>query len=91
MDVTRRDFFALIAGAGGLAASSARALADVLEPERLLDFESLGNVTLLHMTDPPRDPEPRVLPGSGLANRRGRRGRDGTIPERRGVSRGGRR
>jgi sulfur-oxidizing protein SoxB len=52
MDVTRRDLLALIAIAGGLLASSPRALAEGLEPERLLDFESLGNVTLLHMTDP---------------------------------------
>jgi S-sulfosulfanyl-L-cysteine sulfohydrolase len=51
MDVTRRDFLTLIGIAGGLAASSPRALARALEPERLLEFESLGNVTLLHMTD----------------------------------------
>src|SRR5574341_1836993 len=52
MDVTRRDLLTLIAIAGGLAASSPRALARALEPERLLDFRALGNVTLLHMTDP---------------------------------------
>jgi S-sulfosulfanyl-L-cysteine sulfohydrolase len=51
MDVTRRDLFMLIAIAGGLATPGARALARALEPERLLDFESLGNVTLLHTTD----------------------------------------
>ena len=51
MDVTRRDFVTLITVAGGVAASSPRALARALEPERLLDFEALGNVTLLHMTD----------------------------------------
>jgi S-sulfosulfanyl-L-cysteine sulfohydrolase len=52
MDVTRRDFLTLIATAGGLGLSSPVALARALEPERLLDFDSLGNVTLLHMTDP---------------------------------------
>src|SRR6266545_2169136 len=52
MDVTRRDFLTLIAVAGGLGVASPRALARALEPERLLDFEALGNVTLLHMTDP---------------------------------------
>src|SRR5262245_61027837 len=51
MDVTRRDFLTLIAVAGGLGATSYRALAAQLEPERLLDFPALGNVTLLHMTD----------------------------------------
>ncbi len=52
MDVTRGDFLTLIAVAGGLGVASPRALARALEPERLLDFEALGNVTLLHMTDP---------------------------------------
>jgi sulfur-oxidizing protein SoxB len=52
MDVTRRDFLTLIAVAGGLGAASPGALAQALEPDRLLEFEALGNVTLLHMTDP---------------------------------------
>jgi sulfur-oxidizing protein SoxB len=52
VDVTRRDFLTLIAVAGGLNALPPRALAGQLEPERLLDFPALGNVTLLHMTDP---------------------------------------
>lgn len=52
MDVTRRDFLKLIAIAtGGLAANSRHALAAALAPERLLEFQALGNVTLLHMTD----------------------------------------
>src|SRR5213080_3112482 len=51
MDVTRRDFFTLIAIAGGLTAASPEALARALETERLLEFAPLGNVTLLHMTD----------------------------------------
>ncbi len=71
MDVTRRDFLTLIAVAGGLGASSRRALARQLEPERLLDFPALGNVTLLHMTDPHatllpvyyREPDTRIAVG----------------------------
>ena len=51
MDVTRRDFLTLIAVAGGLGAASPQALARQLESDRLLDFQALGNVTLLHMTD----------------------------------------
>ncbi len=52
MDVTRRDLLKLIAVAGGLGAAGRGALAAALEPGRLLAFEPLGNVTLLHMTDP---------------------------------------
>lgn len=52
MDVTRRDLLTLVAVAGGIGATSAQVLARRLEPERLLDFRALGNVTLLHMTDP---------------------------------------
>jgi sulfur-oxidizing protein SoxB len=52
MDVTRRDFLTLIAIAGGLGAGTPRALGAALEPERLLEFQPLGNVTLLHVTDP---------------------------------------
>jgi sulfur-oxidizing protein SoxB len=52
MDVTRRDFLTLVAVSGALGAGSRRAMAAALEPERLLDFQPLGNVTLLHMTDP---------------------------------------
>ncbi len=71
MDVTRRDFLTLIAIAGGLGASSPAALARALEPERLLDFTALGNVTLLHMTDPHgtllpvyyREPDTRIGAG----------------------------
>jgi sulfur-oxidizing protein SoxB len=71
MDVTRRDFLTLIAIAGGLHAASPAALARALEPERLLDFAALGNVTLLHMTDPHgtllpvyyREPDTRIGAG----------------------------
>src|SRR5207253_6864418 len=51
MDVTRRDLLKVlgVAAAAGLAP---RALAEAVDaPERLLDFEPLGNVTLLHLTD----------------------------------------
>ena len=51
-DVTRRDFLTLLAAAGALGLPSRAALAAALEPERLLGFPALGNVTLLHMTDP---------------------------------------
>ncbi|HTO13072.1 MAG TPA: thiosulfohydrolase SoxB, partial [Candidatus Binatia bacterium] len=45
------DFLTLIAVAGGLGTATPRALAAELEPDRLLDFPALGNVTLLHLTD----------------------------------------
>jgi S-sulfosulfanyl-L-cysteine sulfohydrolase len=51
MDVTRRDLLtvAAVAAAAGL---SPRALAGAADgPERLLEMEPLGNVTLLHLTD----------------------------------------
>ena len=51
MQVTRRDFLriAAVAGVAGLA-EPARLWA-ALAPERVLAFDSYGNVTLLHMTD----------------------------------------
>jgi sulfur-oxidizing protein SoxB len=72
MDVTRRDFLTLIAVAGGLGTATPQALARQLEPERLLDFQALGNVTLLHMTDPHgtllpvyyREPDTRIGVGA---------------------------
>jgi len=72
MDVTRRDFLTLITVAGGLGTASPQALARRLEPERLLDFQALGNVTLLHMTDPHgtllpvyyREPDTRIGVGT---------------------------
>ena len=50
-DVTRRDLLKLLGIAAG-AGLTPRALAEAADaPERLLDFEALGNVTLLHLTD----------------------------------------
>jgi len=51
MEVTRRDLIRLV-GVGAAAGLGPRALAEAGQaPERLLDFEPLGNVTLLHLTD----------------------------------------
>jgi S-sulfosulfanyl-L-cysteine sulfohydrolase len=51
MEVSRRDLIRIVATAGALGLN-ARALADAAEaPDRLLAFEALGNVTLLHLTD----------------------------------------
>ena len=51
MEVTRRDLFKIVATAATVGLDT-RALADAVEaPERLLDVEALGNVTLLHLTD----------------------------------------
>jgi sulfur-oxidizing protein SoxB len=51
MEVTRRDFVALAAIAAGAGLLPRETFAQATSPERLLDFQSLGNVTLLHMTD----------------------------------------
>ena len=51
MEVTRRDLLKLVAITGGVGLAPT-ALADALRPERLLGFQPLGNVTLLHLTDP---------------------------------------
>ncbi|HRP95836.1 MAG TPA: thiosulfohydrolase SoxB [Rhodocyclaceae bacterium] len=51
MEVTRRDFIKLAAIAGGLGLADRNGLLAALAPEKLLEFEPLGNVTLLHMTD----------------------------------------
>ncbi len=77
MDVTRRDFLTLLTGAGALGAGSPGALAASLEPEGLLDFQALGNVTLLHMTDPHgtllpvhyREPDTRIGVGDEAGSR----------------------
>jgi S-sulfosulfanyl-L-cysteine sulfohydrolase len=51
MEVTRRDLFK-IAGLAAAIGLGPHALAEAGDaPERLLDFEPLGNVTLLHLTD----------------------------------------
>ena len=77
MDVTRRDFLTLLTVAGALGAGSPGALAASLEPEGLLDFQALGNVTLLHMTDPHgtllpvhyREPDTRIGVGDEAGSR----------------------
>src|SRR2546426_849628 len=51
MEVTRPDLLNLLAIAGGLGLGP-RALEAAEAPVRLLEFAPLGNVTLLHMTDP---------------------------------------
>ena len=51
MDLTRRDLVKLLA-VGATAGLAPRAVAEAADgPERLLEFEPLGNVTLLHLTD----------------------------------------
>jgi S-sulfosulfanyl-L-cysteine sulfohydrolase len=51
MDVTRRDLLK-VAGVAAAAGLGPRTLAEAADaPARLLDFEPLGNVTLLHLTD----------------------------------------
>jgi len=51
MEVTRRDFFTLAAIAAGSALVTGRSFAQEMSPQRLTEFQALGNVTLLHMTD----------------------------------------
>ena len=51
MEVTRRDVLQLIGIAAVVGATSRQALAAALTPDRLLAFQALGNVTLLHLTD----------------------------------------
>ncbi|MCC7016938.1 MAG: thiosulfohydrolase SoxB [Rhodospirillales bacterium] len=51
MEVTRRDFVVLAAIAAGSGLMPRETFAQAIGPERLLDFQALGNVTLLHMTD----------------------------------------
>lgn len=50
-NVSRRDLVKLLVLAGAMGLGP-RALEAADGPERLLDFKPLGNVTLLHMTDP---------------------------------------
>src|SRR5882724_6238187 len=51
MEVTRRDLLQLVGIAGVVGATSRQALAAALTPDRLLAFQALGTVTLLHFTD----------------------------------------
>ena len=71
MEVTRRDFLKLAAIAGAAGFAEPDRLWAALAPERLLAFEPLGNVTLLHTTDthatllPVHYREPDTLLGVG--------------------------
>jgi sulfur-oxidizing protein SoxB len=71
MEVTRRDLMKLV-GVGAAVGVAPRALVEAGDaPQRLLDFEPLGNVTLLHLTDthatlnPVHVREPDTLLGVG--------------------------
>jgi sulfur-oxidizing protein SoxB len=71
MEVTRRDVLQLMGIAGVVGVTSHRALATALRPNRLLAFQAIGNVTLLHLTDTHatllpvyyRDPDTRIEVG----------------------------
>lgn len=71
MEVSKRDFLKFVAIAGAAGLTEPDKLWAALAPERLLGFESLGNVTLLHMTDshatllPVHYREPDTLLGVG--------------------------
>jgi S-sulfosulfanyl-L-cysteine sulfohydrolase len=51
MEVTRRDLLTLMAVAASSQVVTGRSLAQELGADALTDFQSLGNVTLLHVTD----------------------------------------
>src|SRR5215813_13460892 len=51
MEVTRRDLLQLVGIAAVVGVTSRQAPAAALTPDRLLAFQALGNVTLLHITD----------------------------------------
>ncbi len=71
MQVTRRDLLKLLAVAAGAGMSPRRVAAAADAPARLLDFQPVGNVTLLHITDshatllPVHFREPDTLLGVG--------------------------
>ncbi len=50
-EVSRRDFLALAGVAAGASLISGRGIGAEMKPENLTDFQAMGNVTLLHMTD----------------------------------------
>ena len=51
MEVTRRDLLTLAMAAAGASFFTGRSVAEEAKPDNILDFQALGNVTLLHMTD----------------------------------------
>ncbi|MEJ2696630.1 MAG: thiosulfohydrolase SoxB [Candidatus Sulfobium sp.] len=51
MSITRRKFVQMMGLAAGTAAVSPSALAKSLKPEKLVKFQAMGNITLLHTTD----------------------------------------
>jgi sulfur-oxidizing protein SoxB len=51
MEVTRRDLLKLAAVGAGMGLSPHALASAAAAPDRLLEFPSLGNVTLLHLTD----------------------------------------
>ena len=51
MEVSRRDLLKLLAVGATAGLGPGQVEADATAPERLLEFPSFGNVTLLHLTD----------------------------------------
>ena len=52
MELSRRDILKLLAIGAGAGLAPLDVESAERAPERLLDFEALGNVTLLHVTEP---------------------------------------
>jgi len=52
MELSRRDLLKLLAIGAGAGMAPVEVESAARAPERMLDFEALGNVTLLHVTDP---------------------------------------
>jgi S-sulfosulfanyl-L-cysteine sulfohydrolase len=50
--IGRRDLVKILVAAAGAGLAPRHAQSDSRAPDRILDFEPLGNVTLLHITDP---------------------------------------
>lgn len=50
--LTRRDLLSVLVAGAAAGLAPRRVQGDAAAPDRILDFEPLGNVTLLHITDP---------------------------------------